>query len=166
MKRAPLTIAALLSFATVVLGTVSDPAAAFSDTSPAAVNLDRAALALRGYDPVAYFTIGKPTPGKAEFTAVHEGATYRFASAEHRDAFGKEPAKYAPQYGGFCAWAAAQGYKADADPTAWKVVDGRLFVNYNVSVQRGWNADAAGLIKKADVKWSTIASKAPKDLQR
>ena len=156
------TLAAAVALA---IGLQSAPVFAYSDTSASAVNVDKTALALRGYDPVAYHTVGAPTKGKAEFSASHDGATYQFASVENRDTFVKDPARYAPQYGGFCAWAASQGYKADADPTAWKIVGGRLYVNYNAKVQRNWETDAAGLIKKADVRWSSIANRAPKDLK-
>lgn len=132
----------------------------YTETQSAVVNVDRARLALRGYDPVAYFTEARPVKGSASFTATHHGATYRFASAASRDQFVQDPARYVPQYGGFCAWAAASGYKADADPTAWAIVGDKLYVNYNASVQKSWSADAAALIAKADVNWPSVAAKA------
>lgn len=141
------------------------PAFAFDQTSKASVNLEKGSVGLKGHDPVAYFTLGKPTPGDPQFTAAHAGATYHFATAAHRDAFVADPAKYVPQYGGFCAWAASSGYKADADPTAWKIVEGKLYVNYNASVQKSWAADASALIKKGDANWPKIAAKAPRDLK-
>ena len=88
-------------------------------------NLDSSGLALKGYDPVAYFTEKKPLKGKVEFTAQHEGATYRFASAANRDAFAAAPQQYAPQYGGYCAFGVAGGYKAPIEPDAWTVADGK-----------------------------------------
>ena len=122
-------------------------------------NLDSSGLALKGYDPVAYFTERKPVQGKAEFTASHEGATYRFASAASRDAFLASPAKYAPQYGGYCAFGMASGYKAPVEPDAWTVVDGKLYLNYSRSVRSQWSSDIPGFVRKADVNWPTVRSK-------
>jgi len=122
-------------------------------------NVDSSGLALKGYDPVAYFTEQKPVTGKAEFTARHEGATYRFASAASRDAFLAEPAKYAPQYGGYCAFGMASGYKAPIEPDAWSVVEGKLYLNYNRSVRSTWAADIPGYIRKADANWPSVRSK-------
>ena len=122
-------------------------------------NVDSSGLALKGYDPVAYFTEQKPVTGKAEFTARHEGATYRFASAVSRDAFLAEPAKYAPQYGGYCAYGVASGYKAPIEPDAWTVVDGKLYLNYNQSVRSRWRSDIPGYIRKADANWPAVRSK-------
>jgi YHS domain-containing protein len=116
-------------------------------------NVDPSGLALKGYDPVAYFTDRRPVEGKAEFVARHEGATYRFASAANRDAFAADPAKYAPQYGGYCAYGMASGYKAPIEPDAWTVVDGKLYLNYNPSVRGRWSSDVPGYIRKADGHW-------------
>lgn len=113
-------------------------------------------IAIRGYDPVAYFTDGKPVPGKAEFSHTWNGATWQFASAEHRDMFKADPAKYAPQYGGYCAYGASQGYKAPIDPTAWRIVGGKLYLNYNAAIQKTWSADIDGFIRKADTNWSKL----------
>ena len=120
------------------------------------LNLDRAGLAMRGYDPVAYFREGKPIQGRSEFAATHDGATYRFASAPNRDAFVAAPSRYLPAYGGYCAWAAAQGYKADADPQAFAVVGDRLFLNYNRDVHRTWEKDVGGNVTKADANWPKL----------
>jgi YHS domain-containing protein len=116
-------------------------------------------VAVGGYDPVAYFTDKKPVAGKAEFVHDHEGASYRFATAANRDAFKATPAKYTPQYGGYCAWAVSQGYTAKGDPTVWSVTDGKLFLNYNASVQSGWAKDVPNLIKKADANWPKVLDK-------
>ncbi len=113
-------------------------------------------LAIRGYDPVAYFTEGKPVKGKAEFTHSREGATWRFASAANRDAFVADPLRYSPQYGGYCAWAVAQGYTASIDPDAWRIESGRLYLNYSKSVQRRWERDIPGNIAKGDKNWPDI----------
>jgi YHS domain-containing protein len=122
-------------------------------------NVDSSGLALKGYDPVAYFTEKKPVRGKSEFTARHEGATYRFASAANRDAFAAEPGKYAPQYGGYCAFGVASGYKAPIEPDAWTVVEGKLYLNYSQSVRRQWSGDIPGYLRKADANWPTVRSK-------
>ena len=139
-------------------------AAAFAFLSVAAaaaqkVNTSFTGLALDGYDPVAYFTENKPVKGTREFTFEFEGATYRFASAAHRERFTKEPAKYVPQYGAFCAWAVSRGYTADTDPLAWRIVDGKLYLNYNASVQKKWEEDIPGNIGKADANWPGLSRK-------
>ncbi|HEX4823901.1 MAG TPA: YHS domain-containing (seleno)protein [Candidatus Polarisedimenticolaceae bacterium] len=110
-------------------------------------------VAIEGYDTVAYFTDSKPVEGKKEFQTTWNGATWRFVSAEHRDLFVKEPAKYAPQYGGYCAWAVAQNDTAGIDPKAWTIVDGRLYLNYSLDIQKKWSADVPGNIKKGDTNW-------------
>ena len=122
-------------------------------------NVDPSGLALKGYDPVAYFTENKPVKGRTEFTAQHEGATYRFSSAANRDAFTAAPAKYSPQYGGYCAFGMAAGYKAPIEPDAWTVVDGKLYLNYSQSVRRQWSRDIPGYLRKADANWPSIRSK-------
>lgn len=114
--------------------------------------------ALHGHDPVAYFTQGKPVAGKEALSAVHEGATYRFASTGNRDMFAADPAKYAPQYGGYCAFGTAMGYKVDGKPDHWKIVDGKLYLNYSKNVQQRWNANVAGFIRGAENNWPLIRS--------
>ena len=118
-------------------------------------------LAIDGYDPVAYFTDSKPVEGKKEFSFDWKGASWRFASAEHRDLFAKTPEKYAPQYGGYCAYAVANGRTADIDPAAWAVRDGRLFLNYDFDVQKKWLLDPAGYIARADVNWPKMIGVEP-----
>lgn len=113
-------------------------------------------VAMRGFDPVAYFVDGRPAKGDPAFRLMHEGAEWRFASVANRDAFAADPARYAPQYGGWCAWAVAQGYTAAIDPDAWRVVDGRLYLNYSRSVQRRWERDIPGHIAAADVNWPRL----------
>ncbi|WP_430473826.1 YHS domain-containing (seleno)protein [Thalassospira lucentensis] len=112
--------------------------------------------ALHGYDPVAYFTIGTPTPGSSEFVADYDGATYRFASAENRDLFNQDPEHYAPQYGGFCAFGTAMGRKFDGDPTAWRIVDSKLYLNLNKQIQERWLVDIPGFIRGANHNWEII----------
>jgi YHS domain-containing protein len=115
--------------------------------------------AVGGYDPVAYFDEGKPVAGKSAFTYSWKGATWRFASAKNRDAFKANPETYAPQYGGHCAWAVSQGYTAKGDPKVWKIVGGKLYLNYNAQVQKNWEKDTAGNITKADGNWPKVLDK-------
>jgi YHS domain-containing protein len=115
--------------------------------------------AIRGYDPVGYFTEGRPVEGRAEHSLEWNGATWRFASAQNRALFEANPERYAPQYGGYCAWAVAQGYTASIDPEAWDIVEGRLFLNYSKDVQRQWREDRGGHITRADGNWPEIARK-------
>jgi len=127
---------------------------------PAAVNKDSSGLALDGYDSVAYFKENLPRMGKPEFTADYNGAKWQFASAENRDAFSKEPEKYAPQYGGYCAWAVSQGYTADTDPQTGKVVDGKLYLNYNPAVAVKWNENIPKYIEDGNQNWKDLSGKA------
>ena len=113
-------------------------------------------LAVQGYDPVAYFNEGKPVKGDKDFSTEYQGATFRFASAANRDKFVKSPQAYAPQYGGYCAWAVSQGYTAKGDARNWKIVDGKLYLNYNTSIQKKWEADVPGFIKAANTNWPGI----------
>lgn len=113
--------------------------------------------ALAGHDPVAYFTDGKPVPGNAAITHVHKGSTFRFTSTANRDAFAAQPERYAPQYGGYCAYGLTRGYKAAVDPAAFAVVDGKLYLNYNREVQKAWAADTKGHIATADAKWPDVS---------
>lgn len=115
--------------------------------------------AIDGYDPVAYFTEGKPVEGKDDIAFDWNGATWNFANAANRDAFAADPSKYAPQYGGYCAWAVSQGYTASTDPDAWTIVDGKLYLNYSKGVQRRWSKDVAGNIASGDANWPEIESK-------
>ena len=110
-------------------------------------------LAVGGYDTVAYFKQGKPVLGKAEFATEYKGATWRFASKENLDAFKASPTAYAPQFGGYCSWAIAQNYTASGDPLVWKVVDGRLYLNYDRDVQAKWEKDIPGFIASANKNW-------------
>jgi YHS domain-containing protein len=117
------------------------------------VNVDSGGLALKGYDPVAYFTRSAPTQGSPAIVATHDGATYRFATQEHRRLFQASPAKYVPIYGGFCAYGVAQGYKVKIEPEAWRVVDGRLYLNYDLSIREKWAMDIPGYVRAADGHW-------------
>lgn len=118
--------------------------------------VNNSGLAIRGTDPVAYFIQGGPVAGSSEFTHTWNNATWQFASAENRDLFAANPEQYAPQYGGFCAWAVSQGYTASIDPNAWRIVDGKLYLNYSRGVQRRWERDIPGNINKADTNWPEV----------
>ena len=113
-------------------------------------------LAVSGYDPVAYFKEGKPVEGDSDYEFEWNGATWRFASADNLAAFKQDPEAFAPQYGGYCAWAVSQGYTASTDPTAWKIVDGKLYLNYNQDIQRRWQTDIPGNIAKANGNWPKV----------
>ena len=160
-KRGFIAIAA----AVFVAAGLSGAAPAFAAGPGPDVNVTVTGLALRGYDPVAYFTDGKPVPGDFTITAQYDGATYRFASEDHKALFVKDPTKYLPQYGGFCAFGTAQGYKVDGDPNVWKIVDNRLYLNLAPPVATRWNQDVPGNIKAANDKWPALRDKAPSELQ-
>lgn len=146
-------------------GLATSPAAmAYDEASTSAINVGADSVILHGHDAVAYFTVGKPTPGKAEFQTVYQGATYQFASAENLAAFQADPARYAPQYGGFCAMGAALGKKLDVDPAQFKVVDGKLYLNVNADVFNKWSEDIPTNISNADANWPVIRDKAPNQL--
>ena len=111
-------------------------------------------LALSGYDAVSYFTGAAPAQGKAEFTVKYQGYDYRFASAENAKQFQADPAKYTPQYGGYCAWAiGANDALAPGDPKVYKIVDGKLYLNFNEQVATNWKKDIPGFISKGDVNY-------------
>jgi len=112
--------------------------------------------AIDGYDPVAYFTAGRPVEGDSDYSYDWNGATWKFSSAENRDLFIANPEKYAPQYGGYCAWAVSQGYTASTDPDAWKIVDDKLYLNYSRSVQSRWEMNIPKNIADGDSNWPEI----------
>jgi len=130
-----------------------------AESSINAVNVDESRLAIKGYDPVAYFTEAKPVQGSSQFTAEHMGATYYFSSAQHQSLFAGNPNKYAPQYGGYCAFGVSKEYKFDIDPEAWAVVDDKLYLNLNKKVQARWVPNKDELIVDADVIWTQIVDK-------
>lgn len=113
-------------------------------------------LAVDGYDPVAYFTEGKPVKGSKDFTADYNGAEWRFVSADNLAAFEAAPEKYAPQYGGYCAWAVSQNYTARGNPQNWSIVADKLYLNYNDEIQARWEQDIPGYIAAADQNWPGV----------
>ena len=116
-----------------------------------------AGLGAKGYDVVSYFTNKAPMQGSDKFTANHGGVTWQFASAEHRDMFKADPAKYAPQYGGFCAWGVAQGKLFDVDPVnGWTVSNNKLYLNFNGDINKTFARDTEGFLSKAERNWDAL----------
>lgn len=124
-----------------------------------ALNLNPQGVAIQGYDPVAFFTEGKPVAGAPEFASQLNGATYRFASAEHKALFDQEPAKYEPQFGGYCAYGVAKGSLSPIKVEAFQIVNGRLLMQYNPEVRDLFNQDTAGNLKRADERWPETAAR-------
>jgi YHS domain-containing protein len=143
-------LAALSAGRLVLLPTAAEARAAEIHTAPFSK------LAVGGYDPVAYFETGKPVRGLSVHTTDWKGAAFRFATPEALAKFRADPARYAPQYGGYCAWAVSQGYRAKGDPRYWRIVGGKLYLNYNAEVQQRWEADIPGFVAKADRNWPGV----------
>ncbi len=116
-------------------------------------------VAINGYDPVGYFAQSKPIKGTAALNSVYNGATWHFASAENKASFDAEPAKFAPQFGGYCAYAVSKGYTAPTDPNAWTVHDGKLYLNYSLRARDLWSEDIPGNITKGEGNWPAVLSK-------
>lgn len=144
-----LTIKASILALLVLFGSLS-----FANT----LNLDENSVAIKGYDPVAYFTEKDATKGSSKYTATHKGAIYHFSSAANRDAFNAAPNKYVPQYGGYCAFGVTKHRKFDIDPTAWKVEGDKLYLNYNKKVQGIWLEDIEEHIENSEAIWPEIKS--------
>jgi YHS domain-containing protein len=117
-------------------------------------------LAIKGYDPVAYFREGVPAKGLADLRLPYKGVTYLFKTPANRDAFRATPDKFLPEYGGFCAYGVANGYKADIDPAAFTLVGGKLYLNYNAQVKADWQKDTMGHIRRADDRWPQVRPQA------
>lgn len=143
----------ILSFLTLTLLIIASPAQAGEDPIYTGLFNDRAA---GGYDVVSYFTDGKAVKGDKKFRTNYMGAEWRFTSEEHLKTFLANPTGYAPQYGGYCAWAMARGYTAKGDPEEWRIVDGKLYLNYDASVKATWETDIPGFIMKADVNYPRL----------
>ena len=144
----PFSLAALSLAAFAAAAALPQAAAA----APVWTGLLGTEAAVGGYDSVSYFS-GKPVKGSDQFVTVYKGATFKFANARNLATFQANPDRYAPQYGGHCAWAAANNYRFAGDPKVWKIVNGKLYLNYNQSVQVKWEKDIPGLIAKGDSNW-------------
>jgi YHS domain-containing protein len=112
--------------------------------------------AIEGYDPVAYFNDAKAVKGLEDFTYDWNNTKWLFASAKNQKAFMENPEKYAPQFGGYCAYAVSQGYTYKSDPEAWKIVDGKLYLNFSIKIQEKWVKDQANLIKLGEANWPKV----------
>jgi YHS domain-containing protein len=113
-------------------------------------------VAILGYDPVAYFTEGKPVKGDPKYMHEWMGAKWQFASPSHLALFRSEPEKYAPQYGGYCAYGVSQGHLVGIEPDKFKILDGKLYLNYDADVQATWLKDPAGYVRQADAKFKGL----------
>ena len=149
--------AAALLAATGMPGVIGVEAVA----APIYVGVGGKNVAVSGYDPVSYFKgSGTPSKGNAQFAVTHNNAVYNFANAENAGKFAADPAAFAPQFGGHCAWAMARGYLAPADPRQYAVVDGKLYLNFNAEVKAKWDKDRAGFITSAHKNWKNVPSDA------
>lgn len=117
-------------------------------------------LAIKGYDPVAYFTDNKPVKGDAEFEFDWQGATWRFSSDDNRQRFINDPEEYAPQYGGYCAYAVAENNTAGIDPSQFSIVDGKLYLNYSQKIQNKWLLKQQYYIEQANKNWPALSGTA------
>ncbi len=158
------TISSLTAALALLLTTVQAQAGNQLNTS-VGLTLGGVPLAIHGYDAVAFFTSNQAVIGSDTHAVKHEGATYRFVSAENKATFEKNPARYLPQFGGFCAFGVSVGAKFDGDPRVFAVVGDKLYFNLNPDIQKKWKEDVPGNIVKAEDKWKTIADKAPSQLK-
>jgi YHS domain-containing protein len=143
---------------------VSILASSLSFAADIDANADINDVAISGYDTVAYFTQNKAVSGSSDYTATYKNAIYKFTSAKHRDLFKANPEKYAPQFGGYCAFGVSIEKKFDVDPHAFKVVDNKLYLNLDKSIQKKWLKDVPGYINSADSHWGDIKDKTAKEL--
>ena len=147
-----------VAFASAIAGS------AFTFAADIGMNADANDIAIKGYDTVSYFTNGKPVKGTDKFTATYNGAIYQFSSAKNRDLFRSAPERYAPQFGGYCAMGIALEQKLDVDPLAYKVVDGKLYLNLNAAVQKKWLTNVPEYIDSAEDIWIDIKRKSSEEL--
>lgn len=136
---------------------------AFAGTTLAGEFFEKDGVALRGYDPVAYFSSGKPQKGVPEHSYTYKGSHFLFATAENRRVFANAPEKYAPQFGGFCAFGTANGHKVSTQPEAFAVVDGKLYLNHDDKVHARWLDDVPGNIAQAEKNWPEVSRSAQLD---
>jgi hypothetical protein len=138
------------------------PARPAEPVPPAAAKLliatDEYGVALGGHDPVGYREDGAPAPGNEELTAEHGGGTYQFTTAEHQAAFEADPARFAPAYGGYCAYAVSQGRLTPADPTVWELVDDQLLLFANADFHARFDADPVAHKQAADASWPALVA--------
>ncbi len=143
-------------FITLTLALLALPAFAQTKTL---LNLDKTGVAIQGYDPVAFFTDHKPAKGSEKFVAKQDGAIYLFASKEHQDLFKENPAKYEPEFGGYCAYGVSRNKLVEVDVDAFQIVDGKLLLQYSKGVRDDFNRDQAGNLSKANANWTGLVAK-------
>jgi len=146
----------ILSALVLAAGLLFTQACSRTSAASSSINKGSDGVTLKGYDVVAYFTESKPVMGTKEFQHEWNGARWQFSSAANRDLFAANPGKYAPQYGGYCAFGVSEGHKAKVDPSVWKIVDGKLYLNYDAGVGNEWRKDIPGRIAKADKNWPKV----------
>ena len=151
-RRGMAHIIATAVFTALAIALASAPAALADEISTYVSD----GAAIGGIDPVAYFTEKKPVKGSDAFTATHDGVTWKFATAAHRDMFKADPERYTPAYGGYCATGASYGYKIPIDPAAWDIHEGRLYLNANAGAHKSYLSDVEGTIGRADAQWKRI----------
>jgi YHS domain-containing protein len=125
------------------------------------INTTAENIAVRGFDAVAYFTAEAAVTGDPKYEFVWNGAKWLFANAENLEKFRQNPENYAPQFGGYCSYAVSKGYTADGDPQAWKIVDGKLYLNYNQKVKEMWEAEQDQRIKEGEKNWQKFQTEKP-----
>lgn len=145
----------LVAAAGLLLGTAAMAAPAVN-TLKGGLFGGRGDTAILGYDTVAYFTVGKPVKGQDAYVADWMGAKWKFSSQAHLDLFKASPDKYAPQYGGYCAYGVSQDHLVSIEPDKFKIIDGKLYLNYDAEVQEIWQKDPAGYIKQANGKFAGL----------
>ena len=143
----------------ITLMLVSILASAIANAAKPVYSGGRDRAAIRGYDPVAYFTQGQPVMGSKEFILTHKGAKWMFSSQANLETFKGDPDKYMPQYGGYCAYAVSNGSTASSKPEFFTVHEGKLYLNYSKSVYKKWLKDKSGYIDSADKEWPEIIKK-------
>lgn len=142
----------------LILFTVIALTPAFSQTKTL-LNLEKEGVAIQGYDPVAYFTEKKPVKGKPEVYATYKGALYYFATKENKNMFLKEPSKYEPEFGGYCAYGVSKGKLVEIDPAAFQIVNDRLLLQYSLKIRDDFNKDTDGNLTKAKSNWPGLLEK-------
>lgn len=160
MKRAVQSVVAIA----IAVALVSWVLIGTQDSAETAMNTNDANLVIHGYDAVAYFTEGRPVEGSADFQSIYRDALFQFASAEHKALFDKDPDKYAPAYGGYCAYGVTQKQKFDIDPNAWEIVGDRLFLQLDPGTRLIWLENRDGHIATADTLWPEIKRIPAEDL--
>ena len=150
----------ILKLSLLALAAATLPASVPAAAAPSPeISVAADGLAAGGYDVTAYFLRGKAVPGSALHMLRYKGTIWRFETAEARARFEADPAAYAPQFGGYCAWAVSQGYVAPGDPNQWKIVDGKLYLNFNARAKQLWEADQADAIRRGHANWPAVLTK-------